>query len=279
MKAVLEKVEVKDEGSIAAFNFNRDRFDAPWHFHPEIELTYILESKGMRYVGNSIEIFTPGDLVLLGSNLPHCWVNDDRHGSRASSLVIQWPAIIFNNIPEFQQIMRLQREAERGLKFTSESYPDIVGAMKAMISESPIKRYISLIEMLESLSIAPKTYLAGASYTSDLSTDTNNKIDQVQSFVANHYHEKIKLLDVASVVNMSEQSFSRFFSKVMNRPFFVFLNEYRVHLASRLLLETDLQVAEIGYKCGYESLPFFYTQFKKFKTYKPLEFRKMYRKI
>lgn len=279
MKAVLEKIETNDEGSIAAFNFNKDSFDAPWHFHPEIELTYISESRGMRYVGNSIETFTQGDLVLLGSNLPHCWVNDDQHSGRASSLVIQWPLNIVNEIPEFKPILNLLREASRGVKFASESHSEVVQLMRDMVNESPVDRYLSLIKVLNLLKTAPKTFLAGSSYISDLSTDTNTRLDQTQSYVANHYHEKIKLSEVASEVGMSEQSFSRFFKKVMNRPFFVFLNQYRVNIASRLLLETDLQVAEIGYKCGYDSLPFFYDQFKKFKEYRPLEFRKMYRKI
>jgi transcriptional regulator GlxA family with amidase domain len=73
---------------------------------------------------------------------------------------------------------------------------------------------------------------------------------------------------------MSEQSFSRFFSKMMGRPFFTFLNEYRINIASRMLIDTDLSVAQIGFTCGYESLPFFHKQFSKFKNESPQKFRK-----
>ena len=77
MKAVLEKVITEDESSIRAFKYSADEFDAPWHIHPEYELTYILNSTGIRYVGNNISDYQTGELVLLGSNLPHCWKNEE----------------------------------------------------------------------------------------------------------------------------------------------------------------------------------------------------------
>jgi AraC-like DNA-binding protein len=98
----------------------------------------------------------------------------------------------------------------------------------------------------------------------------------VHDFVSKNYHRKIYLKEVAALTNLSEQSFSRFFSKIMGRSFFVFLNEFRINMAVRLLLDTDNSVSQIGYSCGYESLPFFYKQFKKLKRSSPLAYRKSY---
>ena len=50
--------------------------DSTWHYHPEYELLYISKSTGIRFVGDSVSHFSPGDLVLVGSNLPHLWRND-----------------------------------------------------------------------------------------------------------------------------------------------------------------------------------------------------------
>ena len=90
--------------------------------------------------------------------------------------------------------------------------------------------------------------------------------------------KKISLEDIAKEVNMSEEYFSRYFSKIMKKSFFEFLNEYKINRACRLLIETDKSINEICYKSGFESIPFFYRQFKKFKHCQPKAYRLNYNK-
>lgn len=280
MKAVYEKVNFQSGSSITAFHVESNRFEAPWHFHPELELTYIVESRGMRYVGNNISDFHPGDLILLGSNLPHCWINEEPNTSRSQAIVIQWHVELFQTLPEFTEIRALLQRANRGLKFSPKNPEATFRSLEELTNQNPIRRLLMLTDVLHELATnASATQLAGDSYDSDLSSTTNNRIETIQNYVRSNYTTKIKLADISNELNMTEQAFSRFFSKVMNRPFFVFLNEYRCNIASRLLLETDLQVTEIAFKCGYESLPFFYQQFRKFKEHSPKGFRKMYRTL
>lgn len=263
-----------------AFIYSDKDFDAPWHFHPEYELTFILQSSGIRYVGNNISDFKPGDLVLLGSNLPHCWKNLQDYDEGASSIVIQWRGEIIPDIPVFGDIHQLLHQAQRGLYLDPAHREAIRGRMRKVVDSDNLEQYLHFIDLLNYIAQHSQyETIAGASYTYDFSSRTTTRIEQVQTYVKEHFARKIKLAEVADHLNMSEQSFSRFFSKTMQRPFFVFLNEYRVNMASRLILETDHQMAQIAYQCGYESLPFFYKQFKKFKGYSPLEFRKMYKKL
>lgn len=279
MKAVFEKVDAQDESSIVAFQYSNKNFDAPWHFHPEYELTYIVKSSGTRYVGNNISSYEEGDLVLLGPNLPHCWKNDPKLEENANSLVIQWPKELIKQLPAFRQIEQLLKTSQRGVLF-SNTPDEVILNIQKVVAAKGVYRLVALLELLDGLGILTQTeVLAGSSYKFDLSSDTNSRIQKVQQYVNENYQSKIRLKEVADELHMTEQSFSRFFSRVMKRPFFIFLNEYRVNRASRLLVETELQVNEIGYKCGYDSLPFFYQQFKKFKGYSPLAFRKMYRKM
>ncbi len=279
MKAVFEKVDAQDESSIVAFQYANENFDAPWHFHPEFELTYIIESSGTRYVGNNISSYEKGDLVLLGPNLPHCWKNDVNTDEKTRSLVIQWTRELIENLPDFRSVLQLCRTAQRGILFKNIDVSTIE-EIREIIDSKSVQRYVKLIGLLHRLSKHTDTeILAGSSYKFDLSNDTNSRIQKVQQYVNENYQSKIRLKEVSDELHMTEQSFSRFFSRVMKRPFFIFLNEYRVNRASRLLVDTELQVNEIGYQCGYDSLPFFYQQFKKFKGYSPLAFRKMYRRI
>lgn len=280
MKPVLEKIDVSSNEGIHAFIFEDTHFDMPWHFHPEYELTLILESSGIRHVGNNISDFEPGDLVLLGGNLPHCWKNEYSHTGTSRSLVIQWGKNIIHDLPLFESINNLLIKAGRGLKLNENIYTKEINLMHRIVETNGIKRYLTLIELLQAIVAKNEfVYIAGASYSYDLSSTTTTRLEKVQSFVNNHFQEKIKLKEIAEHLHMNEQAFSRFFSKTMKKPFFVFLNEYRVNRASRLIFETDLHMSEIAYECGYESLPFFYKQFKKFKGYTPLEFRKMYKKV
>ena len=48
-----------------------------WHYHAEVELVHIVKGTGTQFIGSSIHHFKPGDLILVGSNLPHYWKSDD----------------------------------------------------------------------------------------------------------------------------------------------------------------------------------------------------------
>ncbi|MEO6187670.1 MAG: AraC family transcriptional regulator, partial [Ginsengibacter sp.] len=102
----------------------------------------------------------------------------------------------------------------------------------------------------------------------------NSRLDIICNFIKEKYSEKITLANAASLVNMSEGAFSKFFSQTTKRPFFSFLNEYRIKMARKLLSETDMRANEIGYACGYECLQFFYRQFMKYAECSPQTYRK-----
>ncbi|MEM9674661.1 MAG: AraC family transcriptional regulator [Bacteroidota bacterium] len=277
MKAVLEKISNSEASVVTAFHYLDDHFSAPWHYHPEFELTCILESEGIRYVGNNISEYQPLDLVLIGANLPHRWKNSAESASMASSLVIQWKPEVLPDIADLYAVQQLLKRARRGVYFKKEVAETVLPSIKSIV-QSGGNKYIQLLSILQQLSqTAAYGLLSGENFAPDLSPKTEDRLDKVQQYVEKHYTEKIALAEVAELVSMTESSFSRFFSRVMQKPFFSFLNEYRVNRASQILIETELSIAETGFSCGYESLPFFYKQFNKIKGYSPMAFRKIHR--
>src|SRR4051812_31891107 len=91
MKIVYEKVVPDTDTSFATVDKRAAAFDGRFHFHPEVEITLIESSSGRRVVGDSIETFEPGDLVLLGDNLPHQYVsNPASRRTVAAAKVIQF---------------------------------------------------------------------------------------------------------------------------------------------------------------------------------------------
>ncbi|MEL6922556.1 MAG: AraC family transcriptional regulator [Bacteroidota bacterium] len=276
MKPILENIQLGTTASILAFQYAKQDFETPWHFHPQHELTYIEESVGTKFVGDYVGPYQPGELVLLRANLPHCWKNYAVETSRSRSTVVQWNAAIFAEVPELSGVSELLRQAARGLSFDESQITNLLPRICAMPELSPDALYLELLAVLLQLSQCDYQYLSMARFTDDLPNEFNSRMTSIHAFVEQHFGRKIYLREVAALVNLSEQSFSRFFSKMMGRPFFTFLNEYRINIASRMLIDTDRPVAEIGFRCGYESLPFFHKQFNKFKGTSPARYRRRF---
>jgi AraC-like DNA-binding protein/uncharacterized cupin superfamily protein len=282
MKAKFEKINASEDNVLHAFIYENTNFDAPWHFHPEYELTYIIKGSGMRYVGNNVQEFKEGDFVLLGPNLPHCWKNTSSQNKKGvQSLVIQWNTSILGDNwldkTPFVNIKKLLESASQGILYTTNDANHYLKKLQAILKQTPLKKTLLFIELLEELSeIKTCIKLSSDGFTPNLNIQTNERINIIYHYIQEHYSQKLILADIAAEVNMSEEAFCRFFKKNLNKSLFTFINEYRINLVSKLLIETTDQVSTIAYECGFESLPFFYKQFQKFMGCSPLVYRKKY---
>ncbi|GAB5551687.1 MAG: AraC family transcriptional regulator [Saprospiraceae bacterium] len=277
MKPILELIPLEQRASILAFRHDEKNFGVPWHFHPQHELTFIEESTGTKFIGDYVGAYQPGELVLLRSNLPHCWKNYEQPEVHARSTVIQWNRGVFAKVPELDGVFKLIKTASRGILFSQKDTKLILPMVQQLPKDSGPDLYIGLLMVLRKLAECSYQTLSEASFIEDLPSEIGNRMAKVHDFVEAHFHRKVYLKELATLVNMSEQSFSRFFSKMMGRPFFTFLNEYRINMATRMLLDTHLPIAQIAYRCGYDSLPFFHKQFNKFKLESPSKYRRKYR--
>ncbi|MEO6870426.1 MAG: AraC family transcriptional regulator [Ginsengibacter sp.] len=258
-------------------------FEYPWHYHPEYELTYILTSHGVRYVGNSIENFFDDDLVLMGSNLPHTWINTANQQQPARAIVIYLKEEFLNKTwmgsCEFEAIHQLLNSSYKGLKFDKVVAMSLKDKLCRLINLPPFEKLMLLLQILQELSkVTQFHYLCEHGFACDFNETHNTRINTVYKYIQEHYQEKISLSGIAAEVNMSEEYFSRFFSKIMKKSFFTFLNEYKINRACKLLIETDKQVSEVCYAAGFESIPYFYRQFKKIKNCQPKTFQLNYQK-
>ncbi|WNH11952.1 AraC family transcriptional regulator [Thalassobellus suaedae] len=278
MKAKFEKVPESTDSSFISFLYEKENFEAPWHFHPEYELTYIIKGKGIRYVGNSVQNFEEGDFVLLGSNVPHCWKDTNSDSKSVKSIVFQFNDTFLGQgwmeKSEFRYIKKLLEKSSRGIKFNVEASKKFSKKLINILNKSSLEKLLSFVKLLESLSaIKSHEFLITDGFVPNLNHKTNERIHRVYNYVHSNYYKKIKLGHVSSSVAMSNEAFCRFFKKSLNKSFFTFVNEYRINRACELLIETNKQVSQIAYECGYESLPFFYRQFQKFIKTSPLEFK------
>jgi AraC-like DNA-binding protein len=283
MKPHFEQIDTTAQSSFSCKQFILHHFDTPYHFHPEYELTYIVQSSGKRIVGNNIASFTPGDLVLIGKNVPHCWLNEgqltDSH--LAESIVIQFQedflGASFFSTPEMRSITHLLHGANRGIRFLPGVTDYALPAMQRINTASPFNGLIELLSLLDQLSKEDRIeFLNTAQHDTVLSEDDCNRIRMVYEFVRLNFEEEIRLEEVAKLVFMTPTSFCRYFKKITRKTFSRFLIEYRIDYARTQLTRTDKSVSEICYESGFRNLAHFNQQFKDLNGVAPREYRKRF---
>lgn len=259
-----------------------------WHYHQEIELVLILKSTGKRFVGDNIEGFRPGQLVLLGENLPHMWLNDKIYLQNNEKLKAESIAAYFNkdflgkdffNTPELFGIKNLINEAKRGILFL-----ELDDAIKYKLLELPklkgVEQILSLINILDKLSKWEKIkFLSSEAFLNSYSQSKHNRLKKVYEYVFENFQNPIRLSEVAELANMNPSAFSRFFKKAHRKTFIRYLNEIRVGEACKLLIEDKKRIKDICYDCGFNNISNFNRQFKLIRKKTPTEFIEYHNKL
>ncbi|ARV16614.1 AraC family transcriptional regulator [Polaribacter sp. SA4-12] len=276
MKAILELIDSSLNQSFNYQVYERKEFETPWHYHPEWELTFIAESIGIRSVGNSIQAYKPGELVLVGPNLPHCWKTNKTTKRLAKSVVIQFKKDLLGvgwmEKNEFLSVKKMLQKSNFGLIFNELTALDIGKKMVLMKEMSPTLRLIEFIKLLHELSLAENEVLSlGTSF--NVNSLVSDRVHKIIDFVEKNYQNKIDSSQLGELVFMTPVSFSKFFKKTFNKTFTSYLNEYRVSKACELLKEADISVEQIAFETGYPNLSFFHRQFKLFTKRTPAQYR------
>lgn len=276
MKAFLEDIPAKK--GTASFYKTRitvPGFEFKWHYHPEYELTYILSGSGYRVVGNSHEPFTSGDLVLLGSNLPHTWWGKNDDGSTSEAIVIQFSSEFiepFLKLNEGQDLKKLLEKSANGIRFEPDT--SIVDKLGVLGDTTALKSILTLLSILQDLTEIKTTILCPNYYRHVVSKKFETRINKVCTYIQNHYSEPLSLKEVADLVSMSQSNFCKFFKKATSTTFSDYLNDLRINEACHLLIYSEDNISKIAEDCGFESLSYFNRVFLKKKLVKPSLFRK-----
>lgn len=255
--------------------------DSSWHYHAQYELIYITKSTGIRFVGDSVSHFAPGDLVLVGPYLPHLWRNDASYYEEQKKNNVLTFVTKFNRnflgeetfrIPAFQEIAKLLSDSKYGVSFGKETSDFLHDELINMENVTPAEQRIKFLNILHHLSLSENRTLLSSSDMRQFATENEQKIDEVLKFISDNYTSYITLNDVAKVACMTSNSFCRFFKRMTNKSFTEFLNEVRVRNASRLLIENNLSIAEVGYTVGFNTPTNFSKRFKQIMGCTPSNF-------
>ena len=284
LKAEFELVPKSEQCSFALREFKLPGFNSPWHFHPEVELTYILQSRGRRFVGDHIAPFGPGELVLVGANLPHFWHNDPpvRAGEPlAHSVVIQFRPECFGaaffSLPELTAVHRLLRTAGRGLQFAGRTRDAVATILLEMKNRNGLEQLIDFLNIFRLLTMAQEPrVLSGAGFVPCLDERAGQRINRAYEYVFTHFAEELSYEEVARDAGMSLSAFCHYFKRTTGRTLSDLVKEVRVGHARKLLIETTEGIAQVAYASGFESLSNFNRCFRDLTGVSPKEFRRQY---
>lgn len=274
---LLDRSSIVDRSLTVSHNLYQN-FLRIWHFHVEFELVVIIQSSGMRFVGDNIEKFDVGDIVLIGKNVPHMWLNDDKYFEKDSSLEAEAISVHFKkdflgpdflNVPEMQPISNLLHRAEQGVKFLNAD-ENVINELKLLVNLDPTAQIIKIIEILSLLS-KHKEYqlLSSSGFLNSFHKTENRRLDKIYEYVFENFNSPIGSGDVAKIVGMNKSAFSRFFKKTHRKPFTKYLNEIRIGYACKLLLENNESITSIAFLSGFNNISNFNRQFKMIKGKSP----------
>ncbi|TKK67757.1 AraC family transcriptional regulator [Ilyomonas limi] len=283
MKILQTEITPAHNSYISVIERNEPFFKSPFHYHPEVELVYIKESYGKRVIGDKIEPFYAGDLVLVGSNLPHVWLSDENfhqglESTRAKSVVTYFNKDIFGdgfyNLREVEKINVLFRNAQRGLKIEGATRIKIIDIIERLVYKTGFDRVLGLLEILHILSTSEDIqFINSETYSGVVYNKDTDRLAEVFKYIKTSFGTDITLNDVAKKANLTPQSFCRLFKKRMNKHFMEYLNEVRISHACRYLMDTDCSISEIAYMSGFKTVSNFNKVFKENTGYCPTSYR------
>ncbi|GAA4238735.1 AraC family transcriptional regulator [Postechiella marina] len=282
MKLILKNLDNSIHNRMHVIKKDVPCLDSSWHYHAQYELIYITKSTGIRFVGDSVSHFEPGDLVLVGPNLPHLWRNDSSYyKEKESSNVLTFVTKFDKNflgedtfkIPVFHEINKLLDASKYGVSFSKEVSSSLHNELIRMANVTPTEQRIKFLNILHRLSLTTNKTLLSSSDMRQITIENNQRIDDVLKFISDNYTSYITLNDVAEVACMTTNSFCRFFKRMTNKSFTEFLNEVRIRNASRLLIQDNLTISEVCYSVGFNTPTNFNKRFKQIMGCTPKSFR------
>lgn len=228
MKPLLRKISLQSDSSFSLQHYSAPHFYNYWHFHPELELIWVQEGTGTRLVGDNVEPLKKGELLFIGSNLPHLFrFDDDCEQSEAVVIHVleDFAGKDFIHLPEMRNIKDLFQRAQQGIVFDGKTRELVADMLVKMQDKTGIERLIDFLVIVKTLADCKDLrYLSKiGSQTFSPPSDTA-RINQIYAYILSHFSENLTVETMAQVANLSTTSFCRYFKKLLEQDVYGFFN-------------------------------------------------------
>ncbi|MFD2536458.1 AraC family transcriptional regulator [Gelatiniphilus marinus] len=265
-----------------AFIFQVDSGNAFYdklHQHKEIQISFIADGAGTLIVGDTVNDYKKGDVLAIGSNIPHVFKSDANASKTSRMLSLFFTkesfGVDFFYLDSLKELAPFFKRAKQGFKITSER-KTVKDLFFKIEKASKLNRFILLLELLNIASKCNYSSLSSFIYDKIYSDNEGRRMRNVFEYTMNNFESDITLNTIAEVANMTKNAFCKYFKKRTNKTYIQFLNELRLEHACKLLLSNkDITVFEVAEKSGFNNMSNFNRQFKLVKNMNPSEFRKL----
>jgi AraC-like DNA-binding protein len=280
MRVARERVTHPDQ-SFRFLRFETTGFHGAPHRHHHLELTWIEAGEGLRFVGDSAAPFEAGDLVLIGSDTPHCWVSSRRRATSTATVVQFAPELLSHaSLPELARLAPLAARASLGLSIDGACRARVIEVLGTMRDAGGLGRLAGLLQILELLAAHQRSLvpIARSSMRSDAGRPgedrDDRRIDRVLGWIHRQMAREITVAEAARVAGVTPGAFSRFFRHEVGKTFTQYINDVRCSEAGLLLRRTDKAVTIVAQECGFATMSHFNRQFRIRHGVTPREFRR-----
>lgn len=282
IKPEFELVSHQDDESIRYLEHGAPSPLIRWHYHKEYELHLVKQTSGKMFVGDYIGNFGPGNLVLVGPDLPHNWIShlDDGETVEVRDLVIQFSQTFIINcqqvIPELYAIKPLLEKSRFGLEFLNNNTVDETEKLLLQLATAQgMRRMVLFFQLMEILTSTEETRTLSSNHHKPLIDEKNLVwVNHAVNFIFENFDRNITLEEAAHHMGMEETHFSKYFKKASGHRFIDFVNRLRIHKACELLAHSETPITDICFSVGFNNISNFNRRFFKIKGMSPREYRK-----
>ncbi len=246
MNPDLEVVQIGSGQSFKAWEHGYPFHTVRWHFHPELELHYVVETTGRYFVGDFIGSFKPGNLVLAGPNLPHNWVSDTAPNESVAlrSRVVQFTegfaAGAIALMPELAPFRTLLERSRRGLLFGAATSERVDPLLERLNRAQGIHRIALFWDVIHALTEAQDVQeLTSAEYLPDPSGFMSLGINQALAYLNENLTQPVRESDLARIAGLSPSAFSRSFRRHTGLTLVQFITRLRINFACQMMMNDE----------------------------------------
>lgn len=271
----------KPKNEALVYQIDRARvFYDQLHQHKEIQISYVEKGSGSLIVGDSINEYRAGDILVIGSFVPHVFRSDTQANEVSLMHTLFFDQSSFGKeffqLTDLSSIQNFFKKSEFGMLVLSRKNK-IVPLFLALSNQNKVEQIASLLMIINQINKSKTSPLSSFVYRKSFTDDEGKRMSKVYDYAMERYQEPITLDEIAEKANMSKNAFCRYFKKRTNKTFLQFLIEIRIENACKLLLKNpELSIAMIAEQCGFNNIANFNRKFKAFKHCTPTQYRNQF---